>query len=220
MQHVMQQFLIVKNIPFLEQARPKGSEHLCNLRFSHWFSMPFFAHTCSLQSYSPLTDTQGNMAAAGGAAGRTRRQRCSCQDTSILGCLQCTVMQDLYSGGAFVSGAPRKTLPSGSAAAASGPQWRITEGIVQLQGPCKDRRGTRSQHYANPLAGNLFQSVNLQSVLWLAPLWRFPKRRWLWHRSQIRVGAAWRSDSDVQDARYPPAGRVFQSLITARLNAK
>ena len=119
---VTRRFLIVKNMPFVEQARPTDSEHLCNLRVCHCFSVPFFALVCALQSHSPLTLTpRETQRQEGGAAGRTRRQRCSCQGTSISGHSRCTVMQDLHSGGAFVSGVPGKPLPSGSVAAASGP---------------------------------------------------------------------------------------------------
>lgn len=71
----------------------------------------------------------------------------------------------------------------------------------------------------NLLARNFsFLSADLQSVLWLAPPWRFPTGRWLWRWSRLRAGAARRSDSDAQVARYPPAGRVFRSLIIAGLN--
>lgn len=34
------------------------------------------------------------------------------------------------------------------------------------------------------------------------------------------MDAPWRSDSDMQVSRYPPAARVFQSLIMAGLNAR
>lgn len=48
--NVTWQFLIVKNMPFVEQARPTDSEYLCNLKLCHWFSMLFFALVCVLCS--------------------------------------------------------------------------------------------------------------------------------------------------------------------------
>lgn len=86
-------------------------------------------------------------------------------------------------------------------------------------GACEDRHGARSQRRTQPAGEKLlFSSSDLQSVLWLAPPWRFPTGRWLRRWSRLGAGAARRSDSDAQVARYPPAGRVFRSLIIAGLN--
>lgn len=110
---------------------------------------------------------------------------------------------------------PWKPLPSVSAATACGPPpehcwgfcWavRAVWGQAQCTRPAVCQPACKKLLLATgsvvcPLAGSSMEVSNKES--------------------QLGVGAPWRSDSDVQVARYPPAARVFQSLVMAGLNAK
>lgn len=69
--NVTWQFLIVKNMSFVEQARHMDSEYLCNLKLCHWFSILFFALVCVFFAvpFSSDSDT------------RETQRRCCRQDT-------------------------------------------------------------------------------------------------------------------------------------------
>lgn len=94
--------------------------------------------------FSSDSDTQGNMAAGEVLqAGHTGSNAAASRQASwdVCDALLCKISAVV---GHLCQRHPEK-LPSGLAAAASGPHRSITEGTVQLQALCKDRHSTHSQ---------------------------------------------------------------------------